>query len=58
MLNCKYCGSEPVVRLVGDYKNYYVYFCSKCGKTPVRSNEARVTEFGARQIWNRRTEEN
>lgn len=55
MPNCKYCGGEPVARLVGDWKNHIVYFCSKCGKTPVHYDEARVGEYGARKIWIKRT---
>lgn len=57
LLNCKYCGGEPKVRYVGDWKQYFVYFCSKCGKTPVHFDEARRSESAARNIWNKRTEE-
>jgi hypothetical protein len=55
MPNCKYCCGEPVARLVGDHKIYIVYFCSKCGKTPVHYGEARVSESAARKIWIKRT---
>lgn len=57
ILDCKYCGGKPVPRLVGDWKNIIVYVCSKCGKTPVRADDGRVGDFGARKIWNRRTKE-
>lgn len=52
---CPFCGSTPELREAGDLKQYYVYKCSKCGKTPVRWHEARLTECGARRIWNKRS---
>ena len=30
-----------------------MYFCSKCDRTPVGIGEARLTEKGARKVWNR-----
>lgn len=54
LLPCPYCGGEPRLIRCGDQKEYLVYQCSKCHKTPVKSCEARITEYGARKIWNRR----
>ena len=53
---CK-CGGTPVVRRVGCCKEYFVFFCSACGETPVPSCEARSTIRGAKRAWNRRTGE-
>ena len=55
MEKCKYCGADPHVRLVGDWKNLYVYFCSKCGKPHAYNGEARSTILGAKNIWNKRS---
>lgn len=43
------------LRETGDLKQYYVYKCSKCGKTPVRWYEARLFAWSARRIWNKRS---
>lgn len=51
---CPYCKGIPTLREVGDWHQFYMYFCSKCGQTPVKLNEARITEWGARKIWNER----
>lgn len=48
------CGGQPGIKSVGDNKQYFVCFCSKCGKTPVRLDEARATRLRAIKIWNRR----
>lgn len=55
--SCAFCSGAPKLAKCGDQKEYYVYLCSSCYETPVRSDEARVSESGARKIWNRRTEE-
>jgi hypothetical protein len=52
LLACKCHETLPALYRVGDQKEYFVYMCPKCFKTPVRHNEARLTEFGARMIWN------
>jgi hypothetical protein len=54
---CAFCGSKPKLCRCGDHKEYVVYQCSRCDETPVRLDEARVSESGARKIWNKRTEE-
>lgn len=54
---CPRCGGKPVPRQVGDYHQYFVYFCSKCNYTPVKNDEARITKWGARRIWNRRADD-
>ena len=56
LLKCPFCGGEPILHTVGDWKHLYVYFCSKCNKTPVFPNEARLTPRGALRTWNRITE--
>ena len=56
MINpCYKCNVAPELRAVGDWKQYFVYICPKCHDTPVRSDEARLTEWGARKIWNKAT---
>ena len=52
--SCPYCGGKAVVRRVGDMKQLFVFFCSACGMTPVKSCEARSTIWGAKRAWNRR----
>lgn len=51
---CPYCGGEAELFHCGDQKNYLIYRCSECYKTPVHFDEARITEAGARKVWNRR----
>ena len=48
------CGSQAEIRTVGDYKQYFVCFCSKCGKFPMRFDEAQITIHSVIKIWNRR----
>lgn len=48
------CGSQPEIRTVGDYKQYFTCFCPKCNKSPMRFDEAQMTKQGAIKIWNRR----
>ena len=55
--NCAFCGGVPRLSRCGDQKEFLVYNCANCYETPVRYNEARVTEKEARKIWNKRTEE-
>lgn len=52
---CPFCGSTPELRETGDLKQYYVYKCSKCDKTPVGCDEARLFAWSARRIWNKRS---
>ena len=54
---CPFCGEKPIIKQVGDRKQYMVFFCEVCGKTPVHSSEARYTVRGAIRIWNRRVGE-
>ena len=48
------CGSQPEIRTVGDYKQYFICFCSNCGKTSLHIDEAQMTKIRAIKIWNRR----
>ena len=48
------CGGEAVVRRVGDMKQFFVFFCPACGRTPVKNCEARSTIWGAKRAWNKR----
>ena len=54
--SCPYCGGKPKLIRCGDHKEFVVYICSKCYKTPVCSCEARLTERGARKIWNKKVD--
>lgn len=54
---CAYCKGTPKLCRCGDHREFLVYLCSVCYETPVRLNEARVSEKGARQIYNKRTAE-
>ncbi len=53
---CPFCGGKPELTRAGDNKQFYVYFCSQCCKTPVKYSEARLTEWAARRSWNKRAE--
>ena len=55
--NCPFCGGSPRLSECGNQKEYKVYMCSYCYETPVQYHEARVSESGARKIWNQRAEE-
>lgn len=54
---CPKCKGNAEHRRVGDQKQYYAFFCSACGYTPVQNCEARSTIWGAKRIWNRRVGE-
>lgn len=54
---CPKCKGKPEPRRVGDMKQYWVFFCSACGYTPVKNCEARSTVWGAKRTWNRRAGE-
>ena len=51
-----FCGGQAVIRTVGDYKQYFVCFCSKCNKSPMRFDEAQMTKQSAIKTWNRRAD--
>ncbi len=53
---CRYCGGAPERKNVGNRKQFIVYFCSCCGKTPLKSGDARFLDREAKKIWNRRAE--
>lgn len=57
ILPCPYCGGQPILKIVGDNKEYVVYVCSNCYETPVHIDEARCTLSGAKRIWNKRVKE-
>ena len=56
LLPCPSCGGAPEKRRVGDQKQFIAYFCSCCGKTPLKSGDARFLDCEAKKIWNRRGE--
>ena len=51
---CPFCGGQPEIARVGDDKQYVIYRCSQCHKTPLKGDDARLTPWGARRMWNRR----
>ena len=48
------CGAMPVARRVGDRKEYFVFRCPECGYVAAKLDEARITIWGAKRVWNRR----
>jgi hypothetical protein len=56
LMDCVFCGGKPRLARCGDQKEFFIYQCSCCYETPVMFHEARLCEFGARKIWNERTE--
>lgn len=50
---CPFCEGKAELKMVGDNKEFYMYFCSKCNRTPVYFNEARLLEKKAKEVWNR-----
>ena len=57
LLSCHWCKGSPKLFRVGDNKEYLVYMCSKCYKTPVHIDEASLTPAHAARMWNTRTME-
>lgn len=55
--SCPYCDREAMLCRTGDHKQFFVYKCSWCWMTPVHSDEARLTPWGAKRIWNKRVKE-
>lgn len=53
---CPFCGGYPEPIRVGDMKQYVVYRCEDCKKTPVPHCEASLTGRGAAKVWNRSVE--
>ena len=51
---CPRCGCAPAIMRVGDYKQLQVYVCHACGWKTDYYGDGRLTERGARKIWNRR----
>ena len=54
---CPKCKGKPEPCRVGDMKQCWVFFCSACGYTPVKTYEARPTVWRAKRTWNRRVGE-
>ena len=54
---CPKCKGKLKPRRVGDMKQFWVFFCSVCGYTPVKNCEARSTVWGAKRAWNSRAGE-
>lgn len=50
--NCPFCGEKPELSRVGDNKQFLVYRCLKCRRTPLVNGDARRTATSAREIWN------
>lgn len=50
---CK-CGAIPGAYRVGDQKEYFVYRCPFCGYIAAGIDEARLTLWGAKRVWNKR----
>lgn len=53
---CKRCGGQAELVRVGDMKQYFVYRCSSCNEYHERFWEASLTPWGAKRIWNRRSD--
>lgn len=49
----KCCNSKATLKRVGDNKEYFVFFCSKCGKTFVSNDCARCFIRSAKKEWNK-----
>lgn len=54
---CPKCKGTPGYRRVGDMKQYWVVICPMCGHHEADYSEARLTKWGAKRLWNRRTGE-
>lgn len=50
---CPFCGKEPKIKNVGDNKQYIVYQCQNCTRTPLKLSDARTTIRGAKRAWNK-----
>ena len=57
LLDSHCCKCKPKLIRVGDNKEYLVYICSKCYKTPIHNDEASLTSVHAARMWNTRTVE-
>ena len=55
LLDSHCCKCKPKLIRVGDNKEYLVYICSKCYKTPVHNDEASLTPARAARTWYTRT---
>ena len=40
LLRCPYCGGFSMPKYIGDNKEYVVYVCANCGRTPVHTGAA------------------
>ena len=49
---CPICKGKPKPHRVWDMKQYWVFFCSACGYTPVKNCKARYTVWGVKRAWN------
>ena len=50
---CPVCGCKPVVRYVGDYKQFFILQCPYCGYIAAKIDEARSSKRDAIKVWNR-----
>lgn len=53
---CPFCGGNAKLITVGDHRNLFVYQCAECGYIKAKTSEARLTKWGARKVWNTRTQ--
>ena len=54
---CPKCKGKPEPRRVGDIKQYWGFFCSSCGYTPVKTVRHVTPFLGAKRAWNCRAGE-
>ncbi len=53
---CPFCGGVPRLSRCGDQKEFWVVQCSECYETPVDYDEAKVTQYHAIKLYNKRAD--
>lgn len=53
---CPFCGGVPRISRCGDQKEFWVVQCSECYETPVDFDEAKVSQYQAIRIYNKRAD--
>ena len=56
LLNCPLCDGKAKLIKVGDNRSLFVYQCSECGYIKAKNSEACLTPWGAKRVWNTRTQ--